>query len=254
MRFLALLSLFSLLPLIGFSASFTLTDTQGRSITADVISIDGNQVKIKRNDGQSFELAINSLIEDDQKKLRDWQKREADKPIPDGAIQVGSSRSKFDSKRTQQSVTVVTPYTDGTTKSEKRTRITTDESWGFSITVSNQSLNTIDGLRAEYVLFTGGGPKSSPSPGRPATLQVGTLKSRGQAILKTNTVNFTKTNWSDESSPGLGSQLHGVWVRIYRNDLLLKEYSSPETLQSTQQWPKAGPAFDPSRRPSAPPR
>lgn len=72
----------SLLGALAFSAaaciastdaraeSFTLTDKQGRSIKADVISVTAGQVKIRRDDGQTFDLPLSTLADTDQKNSR----------------------------------------------------------------------------------------------------------------------------------------------------------------------------------------
>ncbi|MET0261522.1 MAG: hypothetical protein ABW223_01400, partial [Rariglobus sp.] len=48
---------------------FTLTDKQGRSLKAEVLSVSNDQVKIKRNDGQTFNLPLATLAPEDQEKL-----------------------------------------------------------------------------------------------------------------------------------------------------------------------------------------
>jgi hypothetical protein len=212
----------------------TLTDKQGRSIKADVISVENDTAKIRRDDGRSFELALSTLTDADQTKLRDWAKKQADKPLPAGAIGVVASRTKFDSKKTETTVPFIITYTDGTVKRETRIQVTVNEEWGYSLTVENRTLQPINGLRLEYKLFSAvdsRGPASSVS-----TLQIPPLKPRDKVILKTNTVTLTKTHLKGDSVKPVGNQLQGVWVRIYKGDDLVHESSTPENISMNNKW------------------
>ena len=66
--FLTLLA--SLSPLV---AAHTFTDRAGRTITADIVAKQGDQIRIKRADGQEFTLAITALSPADQQYAKDWQ-------------------------------------------------------------------------------------------------------------------------------------------------------------------------------------
>ena len=242
-----LLTLTSLLILLSGSLlaeTFTLTDKQGRSLKADVLSVEDGTARIKREDGQAFDLTISNLIDDDQKKLREWAAIEnaKPKPIPANAIEVVTSRGKFDSSKVETTETYQAPVFrsngmgGGYTSMETRTRIlvTTTEQWGYSVTVNNRSLGPLSGLRAEYKLFTNG--SSTRTQGIAGSLPIGTLKSRGSIILKTNTVPLVKSAYKGTSAKSAGGQLSGIWVRVYRGEDLIFETSSPDTLRTTQTW------------------
>ena len=238
----------------GHAETLTLIDKQGRSIKADVIGLESEIVKIKREDGRSFDLSLDTLSDESRKELDAWAKREADKPPAAGTIEVSAARGKFNSTKTQQTETFVTRYTDGSSKTDTRIRYTVQEDWGFSLTVSNKSLKRIEGLRVEYKLFgenavSSGriglsgpfGPGSRVGPAGRARSDISTvpierLKARDQVVFKTNTLTFTKSYLQGETIPSVGSQLQGVWVRIYRGDVLVHEASSPETLRLSKEW------------------
>ena len=250
MRFIHFAVLLVLFPLarISHAETLTLTDKQGRSIKADVIGVESETVKIKREDGRSFDLPLDTLSDDSRKELDAWAKREADKPPAAGMIEVSAARGKFNSSKTQQSESIITRYTDGSSKTTTRIRYTVQEDWGFSLTVSNKSLKPIEGLRAEYKLFgENSGQTGRIGPGGPAgpggrarsgisTVSIERLKARDQIVFKTGTLTFTKSYLQGESIPSVGSQLQGVWVRIYRGDVLVHEASSPETLRLNKEW------------------
>ncbi|MDF3055831.1 MAG: hypothetical protein K0R17_46 [Rariglobus sp.] len=219
---------------------FTLTDKQGRSIKADVLSVSGDQVKIKRDDGQVFALPLASLSEDDQKKLKGWAATEAAKPLPAGAIQVELSRGKFDTVKKDIDVTL----TNGDLVKNGRTL--TEEKWGYAITVVNRTSQPFDNLRAEYLLFAtvdnihvdedkGLKKKRYQTP-------IATIPELGRTSFRTETISAIKSKYNGNIvSAKTGDStsretLHGVWLRIYRGTELVYETAMPENLRTTQKW------------------
>lgn len=220
--------------------TFTLTDKQGRSLTAEVLSVSGDQVKIKRDDGQQFTLSMASLASDDQKKLRDWAKAEASKPLPPGSLQVELSRGIFKTDKQTTDVTV----TDG--RVIKNGRTVTEEKWGYSITLINKSSTPLEKLRAEYRLFAtvdsvhvkekqGLRKRSFQSP-------LETVPELGRLVFRTETISAYKMKYNGNiysAATGDSSsreQLMGIWLRIYRDKELIYESSAPESLQLTEKW------------------
>ncbi len=233
-------------PPVTHAETFKLTDQQGRSIEADVLSVENDIARIRRADGMRFDLPLANLVEADQKTLREWAQREADKPLPPNSIQVTAGRAKFDSTRKESQVPWTTTYSNGTTTTETRTLVTTHEQWGYSLTVSNTTLRQLDNLRVEYRLFGGG--IHSAAPGQQAsTIRIGTLKPRDKTIVKTSSVTLTKEAYRGQSARPVGSQLRGVWVRVYRGDELVHESSTPDSIRLNETWTtapvNAGPSF-----------
>lgn len=211
----------------------TLTDTEGRSIEADVISVEDEILKIKRADGRFFDLPLNKLAEEDRKRVVEWAAaeaaREAAMPLPAHAFDLTVSRSAFDSRKSTRKVQFVTTYTDGSTKTETKTEYTVNEQWGYGITVSNRLLKPIAGLRLEYRVFTKRGDRASIAA--QGTLPIGTLPARETRTFKTSglpaSYSYLQGNPIPRSS---AAGIHGIRLRIYRGDTLEKEYATPETL------------------------
>lgn len=218
----------------------TLTDKQGRSIKADVISVSGDQVKIKRDDGQVFNLSLANLADDDQKQLKDWAAKEAAKSLPPGALQVELSRAKFDTSKKDVDVTLTT---GGIVKNG---RTITEEKWGYSVTIANRTSLPIEKLRAEYRLFAtvddvqvkekqGLKKKSYQSP-------IETIPELAKATFRTETISAIKSKYNGnivaaKSGDSTSREtLHGVWMRIYRGDELVFETAMPESLRTTEKW------------------
>lgn len=231
-RFLPIPALLLLLPAVCAAETLTLTDKQDRSITVNVLSVDGDTAKIKRDDGRQFDLPLASLSETSRDALRDWAKREAEKPLPPNSIEVIAGRTKFDSDKTETRVPYNTINIDGTVDRGTRIRVKINEQWGYSLTVTNRTLAPIDGLRAEYKLFTEGVIEEAVVQ----KLSIPTLKAREQTVLKTSSVTFSKSHYRGESVKPVGGQLQGVWVRIYKGDTLVHESSTPEGIRLKQKW------------------
>ena len=130
-----------------FADMQTLTDKQGRSLKANVLAVTGDQVKIKRDDGQVFNLPLASLSEADQARLKAWAAEE-EKKIPAGTVNIQLSRGSFSSS-----------------KSEDTSTITIEEKWGYSVTLANRSSKQLKDLQIKYVLFV----KPDAEPGKDST-------------------------------------------------------------------------------------
>lgn len=229
---LALTLTLVLAPLLSRAETFTLTDKQGRSIKADVISVADNQVKIKRDDGQTFDLAINTLSEDDQKKLKDWAAKDATR-IPASALKIELNRGVFK-----------------TDKKDKDGMTLTQEKWGYNITVTNQSAKPIPTLTLKYVLFV----KPDLGPGKDdenpklkrsiGTADIAGIQPLSKVELRTDSIDIYKQKlkpgyvWRGAGGTEMiRDTLCGVWLRVYAGDELVSETCVPESLMKTEKSP-----------------
>lgn len=214
----------------------TLTDKQGRSLKAEVISVSGDQVKIKRDDGQTFNLSLANLSDDDQKRMKEW----AAKNLPADAISIELSRGKFDTIKKDIDVTLTTGET------VKNGRTLTEEKWGYSVTVSNRTAQPLEQLRAEYILFaTVDDIQVKEKQGlkkKRFRSQIETIPELGKTTFRTETISAIKSKYNGNivaAKSGDSSSretLHGVWLRVYRGDTLVCETSFPESLRTTEKW------------------
>lgn len=212
----------------------TLTDRQDRSIKADVISVDGDKARIKRDDGQTFELPLSTLSDADQKKLREWARKNPP-PLPANALQLQFSRGKFGSEKQTLHAGAVTAYR---------------EQWGYSLTLTNRAAQPLDNVRAEYVLFVkqdaGPGGKDRDAGMRKVrhTTRTEPIPTHGNITLRTETVDSYRYVlqpgfvWSGSggSAKPIRDTLHGIWLRIYVGDQLMIEQITPTDLARTEKW------------------
>jgi hypothetical protein len=224
--------------LLAFAANaraemLTLTDKQGRSIQADVISVENETAKIKRADGQMFDLPLANLSDADQKKLRGWAKANPPKLGPDAMI-LEFSRGKFGTEKESQNDGAVTAYKD---------------QWGYSIMLTNRSKQELTDIRTEYILFVkqDGGPLSTREEGFRKvrhTTKVDPIPLHGKVTFRTETVPSYRyvlaPGWSwagaGGSSKPIKDTLHGMWLRIYVGNELVLEKITPEDIAKTQKW------------------
>ncbi len=72
----------------------TFTSTDGVTIEAEVLSITGDNVVIKRVDSKIFNIPIAKFCEEDRKYFDEWSKQEAENKIPKLDVAVSSGRKK----------------------------------------------------------------------------------------------------------------------------------------------------------------
>ena len=87
----SILTLWAILP--PLFAAHTFTDRAGRSITADIVAKQGDQIRIKRADGKEFTLAITALSPADQEFAKAWQPATtapAGAPVADARAKAGA--------------------------------------------------------------------------------------------------------------------------------------------------------------------
>lgn len=210
--------------------SFTLTDKQGRSITADVLSLEGDKVKIKRDDGQVFEVSLATLSEKDQKRLKAWA--ESHPPLlSENDLPLQYSRGKFETIKESQSGGAVTAYKD---------------LWGYSITLTNKSKRDLTDVRVEYVLFV---KTDSVSNKKEGMRRVKKSTSLDPIPVYTNLTFRTETvpsyryvlapgwYWSNTgNSKPIKDSLHGMWLRIYVGKQLVIEKITSEDIAKNEKW------------------
>lgn len=219
---------------------FTLTDKQGRSIKAEVLDVTGDQVKIKRDDGQTFNLSLSLLAEEDQKKLKAWSAAEAAKALPPGAIQVELSRGIFKTEKRDSDVTLVGG------EIIKNGRTTTEDKWGYKVTIANKTVRPLENLRAEYRLFATvddvhvKGKQGLKKKTYQSALE--SIPELGRTVFQTETISALKTKYNGNIvSAKTGDStsretLYGIWIRIYRGEELLYEESMPVSLMTAEKW------------------
>lgn len=227
------------------SETRTLTDVMGRTIKADVVEVQQDTVKIRRDDGRIFEMPLNTLSERDQAELKAWAASEAAKPkanVP-VAVNVQMSRAKFDTESITKDVTLVGGDV------VKKGQTITEEKWGYGVMINNQANEALDDLHVEYLLFatiddlhTKG--KKEGLRRKAYRTQLDPIAAKGRLDFRTETVSAFKTKFnaniiSAKTGDSTSREtLYGIWLRLYRGSELVYETASPEGLRKSETWPK----------------
>jgi len=215
---------------------FTLTDKQGRSIKADVLEVTNGQVKIKRDDGQTFSLPLANLSETDQQKLNEWAKS-----LPPGAVQFEFSRGIFKTIKTDKDAQLVNGKVikDGITL--------TEDKWGYNVTITNKTPSPIENLRTEYRLFATidnvhVSEESVKLKKKAFQSPIETVPALGKIVFKTETISAVKMKYNGNIVSAKTGENHsrevlsGIWIRVYRGSDLIHETIMPEKIRETQKW------------------
>ncbi len=223
---------FLVLPTVLKAEMRTLTDKQGRSLKAEVVSVDGDKVTIKREDGQTFALSLASLGDDDQKSLQEWAKKQA-ALIPAGGVELQISRGKFDTKN-----------------KDKGAIIFSEEQWGYSVNLLNRTGKVLNGMHVDYILFVkpdlepGKSSTIVPLKQKPGSKKFDTVGAFESANFRTDPIIVYKQQlkagyvWTKTgNSIAMEDTLYGVWLRVYVGDQMVTEAYSPATLSQTEKWP-----------------
>lgn len=226
-RFLALAGLLLAPAVTALHAEMqTLTDTQGRTLHADVISVNGDQVTIKRDDGQTFTLPLSELSASDQTSLKDW----ASKHLPAGSVTLSYGRDQVhsDSKPTANA---------------KTTSKTPAQQWDYNVTVFNHTVNPLANVRVDYAIFQSHvGAKSDKAPApQVGTKSIDSIAMRSQASFTTDSVTLSMSTATKTLPAAPTSAVRGIWLRVYVGDQLVAEACSPDDLSKTETWPGNGP-------------
>lgn len=223
----------------------TLTAADGRAIEADVVGFEGtDKVVIKRADtGQTFTLPIATFGEADQRALRAEAGEAAKKPaaLRDGDVTIELSRVRFDVRKSKKDVTL----SDGSTAEDALA--ITEEDWGYTITLKNNTGRVIENLRADYILYTKidqikNTSRQPTTKAKAFSVKFEALPVGGRGAAKTSTVVTRETKlrgglqWRGTGDDDTRDTLVGIWLRIYQGDVLVLESATPATLAATGRW------------------
>ena len=206
------------------------TDTQGRTIDAELIDATLTQAKIRRADGQIFDLKLETLSAADRAYIVAWTRQRAQQSQAAVVLRFGSSQFKQTTKRDQSLSTM------------SRT-----ENAGYSVTVHNDSSVALENLRIEYRIFMRddqhGAKKSDMTLKRlEGSERIVALPAKGMTEFKTDTLTLQrselKADWYyiDGSKKRVADQLAGIWLKAFRADgTQVGEYVSSDSVKK-EKW------------------
>jgi hypothetical protein len=234
-----------LLLLSAPAGARTLTAQDGRTIEAEVLGFEGlDKVTFKRADtGQVFTLPIATFGEADQRALEAEAKQVAAKapPLRPGDLMLEFTRTRFETRKSRREVKMG----DGTIR--KDSIDVTEDDWGYSITLKNNTRRPLENLRIDYILYTRidvieNIGREARTRAKKFSQKVEPVPPGARLASRTESVTTRKTElrdgmvWSGSGDDTTRDTLTGIWLRIYRDDELVLEASSPDGLSKKETW------------------
>ena len=205
--------------LVTFSYAREFTDKQGRKLDAELMSVDGANVSLKRNaDGKVFTVHSATFSEADQAVIREF-----------AATNVSYS---FEMKNSRERISKV--------KRKMGNVEVEDESWDYKIDLRNLSRGPADGVKIDYCLFKrsdeGGKTKLSPRRACNGTVIGVTIAKGGGHQFTTDPIVLTKTQldadryYTNGTKNKTADSLGGLVVKIFKEERLLFEFATDPDL------------------------
>jgi hypothetical protein len=198
------------------SAVYTFTNTSGKTVQAQVVNVDNDTVYFKRADGKTFEVAISTLVDENQAYIRGWA--------------------------VQQALAAGTPVFEISTTPSKGPKTTANDQvhWGegFKVKLTNQTMLHLLNATVDYIVFS-------------LNLDASTMKTNGSAPvpeMPANAATTFTTQPVNVTQYGAGPGQHqvaneptGIWIRIYDSRRqLVQEWSQPADLMKNETWTNTG--------------
>jgi hypothetical protein len=190
----------------------TFTNPAGKSIQAQVVNVDNDTVYLKRTDGKSFQVPIDTLGKDDQSYIRDW--------AINATLHDGSPIFDISAEPTKGTMATINGYLR----------------WpaGYKIKLVNKTTLHLLNPTVQYILFN---LKANASTLKTAGSKALTEVPANDAVsFDTRTVSVEQ--WADTLTDNyIVNKPIGIWIRVFDdNQQLLQEWSSPIDLGKTESW------------------
>ncbi|MGH8016756.1 MAG: hypothetical protein ACREIA_00430 [Opitutaceae bacterium] len=205
----------------------TFTDTKGRTITAEVVDMTVSTIRIRRDDGRTFEIAKDTLSKEDQEYLAAWELKRA---FVFGGVEIRARRVRLDSDRRLSN-----------------SRKKKEETWCFKVTVTNESRANLDGIVAEWrVFYINDSPREEKDElelkRKQGSVPLGTLEPGDETEFQTSALELETIQlrpgyfYTDTDRRTIKDAIEGVWIRIVQGREILAEYANPTSLTKTETW------------------
>lgn len=209
---------------IGYS---TWHSPDGRTISAMPVNVIGKNVIIRLSDGREMTVSPNIFTPEDKERITNWAIRKLAER--DALLEISASRikKKIDTiKQVSMKIEKFEAY--------------------YDVTYENRSDFDIEALTADYVLYieeeVAGRADVEPLIKKEKGTTKITLAARDEATELTNRIAMQETElesnyvWTSGADDKSEAKLIGIWLRVYHNGILVKEYVNPSRLQKDFKW------------------
>lgn len=211
------------------SDTVTLTDTQGRSIQATIITVMSGTATVRMENGRQYRIPLSKLDEASQKTITTWK-----------LAQLGKKREPFKFS--------IKNYTEKENERDTGSTRIREYQEGYNVTVENATPMALPELKVIYVMLKEGAIQAASSnkdvvPEQlkgEATLEP--MKMRGTSTFRTKSIPMResrlKSGWSYTSGgrDNAVDELIGICIRIMAGDQIIYEFSRPSSLADRVKW------------------
>ena len=208
------------------------TDQQGRSMKAELINVIGSKVRIKRDDGATFNVTPNLFCEEDAEYIRIWM---------------------MTTLAERDSLLKINAKASGTKPQEVNMGTGIEaEKWSgyYKIDLENESDIDLSEIHLEYVYLAFhmelGADKRREGKTQivKGDLTIPRIKGRGEFAFDSVKCDMLNTElasgyvWADGGKDQSKDKLEGIWIRVYYSGRLIQEWSYPTNMVEKYSWEK----------------
>lgn len=233
MKFSTPILIFSSIGLACGLQAHEFTDTKGRKLEADILSVAGGQVTLRRKpDMKVFTVASSTFVESDQKIIEEWLATEM--------------KYRFEVTYAKKKL--------GEVKQVQGAVHTEVETWAYEIKLKNDLNVPISDLRMDYWCFRRddeGTGKVAPKIVTAGSIKIESMAAISSSNFTTSEIPLEKTElrgnyyYSDGSKDKQADGMGGFAIRIYdKNDKEIYSWATKEDLLAATKGKstKLGPA------------
>jgi len=211
----------------------TFTNQEGKTINAVILSVAQDDVNLKRDDGQSFKVAVSTLSKEDQVFIRLWVIQQAQAHHED-VLTISAASVRTDAKPVP---------------STNKISVTSQWTEGYKVKVTNETPVHWANLHLRYVIFRQAGvPGAMPPSNYTPTHSTGTaaiddLPGQQDVTVSTDKIDLLEVStapgysYSNGAPVKVTDQIQGIWLRVYDDgNNLLQEWSSSKEITKDISW------------------
>jgi len=210
------------------------TNDNGTVIQAELVSHQGEKVKLRRADGREFEVIPSIFSDEDEAHIKNWMARTP--ATRNYNLRIATAKKKI----------------EGTTQNHGYKRVKNDL-WSYLISLTNNSQDSVSKLTVKYRVFysnvADGEYSASSSDGPPLRMIEGEAKLDAELAFNRTLEVTTTPIQIDSVNYSYGNRykdsLRGCLVRVLDEaDNVVMDWVSPETTMKGKDWfntnPKSG--------------
>lgn len=208
------------------------TAQDGRTMKAELINVVGDKVRLKREDGSSFNVSPSAFSKEDQEYITLWMLRELSGR--DSLLDIQAKSSGTTPKEVNVGTGILAERWDGY----------------YKIKLTNKSDLPLEGIQIMYGFWAFHMEMGADRRREGKTeivqgeLTIPQIKARSDFEFDSVKADMLSTElargyyWADGGKDKSLDKLEGIWIRIYYDDQLIQEWSNPSSLKEKNDWSK----------------